>query len=125
LSDIKGAFTAIAVGAATMPIALLGAAPASAAPTYTAPIHSYAQCPAGFHPSTSGGEAAWTVECSGAKVYVDGWVKDTDADGKCAYVKAFIGTSGRREAKACPKGTTTKFHWSGDGNAATAYLYVA
>src|SRR5262245_30352631 len=102
---------------------LLMAAPASASPT-----GATARCPAGFHPSTGGGEAAWTVECVGSRVYIDGWVRDTEADGKCAYVKAFgsfTDGAGRKEAKACPKGTTTHFDWVANGSEISAYLYVA
>ncbi|MEU7060262.1 hypothetical protein [Streptomyces sp. NPDC046197] len=111
------------VAAAALTAGLLVAAPASAEPTGPA-----ATCPGGFHPSTSGGEAAWTIECVGSRVVIDGWVRDTDADGKCAYVKAFAPfTDGatRKEAKACPKGTTTKFTWEANGTEIRAYLYVA
>lgn len=72
---------------------------------------------------TSGGEAHWTVACSGGKVYVDGWVKDTDADGQCARVRAIVGSSGSHEVKACPKNHVTSFHWSGRGNSADVYLF--
>ena len=75
-----------------------------------------------------GGEANWVVECTGGYLYIDGKVKDTKADGKCAYVKAFI-HGGREEARACPKNTTTFFTWRQDiriyGKNANAYLYVA
>ncbi|WP_329048344.1 hypothetical protein OG738_38205 [Amycolatopsis sp. NBC_01488] len=87
-----------------------------------------AACPANFHPTTSGGEAAWTVECVGSHVFIDGWVKDTEADGKCAFVKAFgsfTDGSGRKEAKACPKNTVTHFDWEANGTEIRAYLYVA
>jgi hypothetical protein len=39
-----------------------------------------------FQPRVNGGEAGWTVICGGGMVRVDGWVKDTKADGKGAEV---------------------------------------
>ena len=87
-----------------------------------------AACPASFHPSTTGGEAAWTIECVGSHVYIDGWVKDTKADGECAFVKAFgsfTDGSGRKEAMACPKGKVTHFDWEANGTEIRAYLSVA
>lgn len=83
------------------------------------------RCPDWLHSSVPGGEATWNLRCSGSKLYLDGWVKDTAADGKCARVTAIIGRSGERHAKACTAGTTTNFHWSGEGNSAQVRLYVS
>lgn len=113
----------VAVTGAVLMAGAMMAAPASAGPT-----GAEAKCPANFSPSTSGGEAGWNVQCVGNKVVIDGWVKDTKADGKCAFVKAFASfTDGqsRKEAKACPKDTRTKFYWEAWGTEINAYLYVA
>jgi hypothetical protein len=71
---------------------------------------------------TSGAEAHWTVTCSGGRVYVDGRVKDTAADGYCAQAKALIGSTWYYSARACPSGTTKYYSWSGPGNSASVYL---
>ncbi|MFC8915029.1 hypothetical protein ACGF5F_33885 [Streptomyces sp. NPDC047821] len=108
--------------------AVLMAGAVMAAPAAAGQDGAVARCPASFSPSTTGGEAAWTVQCVGDKVVIDGWVKDTKADGKCAFVKAFAGfTDGqsRKEAKACPKDTRTKFAWEARGTEVNAFLYVA
>lgn len=58
----------------------------------------------------------------------EGFVEDTKADGKCAYVKAFANTGDARVplAKACPKGSRTNFDWKVNGATdITAYLYTA
>ncbi|GGL15572.1 hypothetical protein [Streptomyces flaveus] len=113
---------AAATGAA-LTAGLLMAAPASAGSTGTT-----AACPATLSPETDGGAASWSIECVGSKVYIDGWVRDTDADGKCAWIKAFgsfTDGSGRKDAKACPKNTTTRFSWVANGTEIRAYLYVA
>jgi hypothetical protein len=120
---MKRVLIVVATAVALLTGGLLAASAASAAPGGIA-----APCPASFHPTTGGGEAAWTVECVGSRVYIDGWVKDTDADGRCAFVKAFASFtdgSGRKEAKACPKGTVTHFDWVANGTDIRAYLYVA
>ncbi|GAA2436381.1 hypothetical protein [Streptomyces lavendulocolor] len=100
----------------------------AAAPATAGPAGTEAKCPARLSPSTTGGEAAWSIECVGGRVVIDGWVRDTKADGKCAFVKAFAAfTDGqsRKEAKACPKDSRTKFTWEASGTEVNAYLYVA
>jgi hypothetical protein len=53
-------------------------------------------------------------------------VKDTKADNKCAYVKAFGGGQAMTpEARACGKGKKTDFHWTTKGTHIDAMLYVA
>lgn len=113
---------AVAAGAA-LGLSMAGAVPASAGSTGV-----QARCPATLNPVVNGGEAAWTIDCVGSKVHITGWVKDTKADGLCAFVKAFASFtdgSSRKEAKACPKGTTTRFAWEATGTEITAYLYLA
>jgi hypothetical protein len=77
----------------------------------------------------TGGEAHWTISCSQAGATIDGVVIDTDADGKCAFVKAFSDRTGLRvfspDAKACPKGTKTHFNGLASGaTSISAFLYV-
>lgn len=80
----------------------------------------------GLQPPANGGEAAWNLYCSGGRITISGWVKDTKADGKCAYVKAFgDGQQLLPHPKACPKDTKTNFSWTVNGSTIDAYLYVA
>lgn len=69
-----------------------------------------------------GGESHYTLTCSGGNIYVNGRVTDTSADGKCVQVKALINGRWFESARACPKGTTKYFSWSGRGN--TAHVYT-
>jgi hypothetical protein len=72
-----------------------------------------------------GGEAAWSLYCSGNKITITGWVKDTKADGKCAHVKVEGGGKTVNPLKtACPKDTVKHFTWTTSGNEIKAYLYV-
>ncbi len=85
-------------------------------------------CNDSFNPSTDGGEAAWNLVCANGGITIGGWVKDTEADGRCAYVKAFAGNGDSRVplAKACPKGTVTHYSWRVENtNEIRAYLFVA
>jgi hypothetical protein len=83
-------------------------------------------CGQTFQPRVNGGEAAWNLYCSGGRITISGWVKDTKADGKCAYVKAFgDGQQLLPHPKACPKDTKTNFSWTVNGSTIDAYLYVA
>jgi len=83
-------------------------------------------CGQTFNPDIRGrAEAHWTLSCSGGKITMTGWVKDTKSDGKCAYVKAvFSDGSSPTPAKACPSGDKTSFSWSGPGSLADGYLYL-
>ncbi|GAB1539543.1 hypothetical protein NUACC21_22100 [Scytonema sp. NUACC21] len=73
-----------------------------------------------------GGQASWSLSCSGNKITITGWVKDTKADGKCANVKAEGGGQYKNPlATACPKGKVTHFTWTVPGREIKAYLYVA
>jgi hypothetical protein len=76
-----------------------------------------------------GGLASWTITCTnGTDAQITGTVKDTAADGKCAYIKAFANTGASKVplAKACPKGTVTKFDWKVPGAVdIAAYLFTA
>ncbi|MBD0345549.1 MAG: hypothetical protein ICV63_12155 [Coleofasciculus sp. Co-bin14] len=81
-------------------------------------------CGQKFDSKVNGGEASWSLHCSGTKIIIDGWVKDTKADGKCAYVKAFANSQSMPQAKACPKGKKTFFQWTVNGTEIHAYLFV-
>jgi hypothetical protein len=99
--------------------------------TFVSPVDSVSaatrgECPSQFHPIVDGGEAYWRLTCSGNNVTITGWVKDTKADGKCAYVRAEGGgRTANPLAKACPKGKVTHFTWTVPGREINAYLYVA
>jgi hypothetical protein len=85
-------------------------------------------CNDSFHPTTSGGEAAWNLVCASGGITIGGWVKDTEADGKCAYIKAFAGNGDSRVplAQACPNGTLRQYSWRVENtNEIRAYLFVA
>lgn len=106
---------ALAAGALALP---LTAGPASAT--------ALGSCGDVRNVSVTGGQASWNLYCSGGQITISGWVKDTEADGKCAYVKAFGGgTQMLPHAKACPKGVRTNFNWTTSGSSIDAYLYVA
>jgi hypothetical protein len=123
----------VLAGIAVLLVATLGiAAPASAAPEPQPPagVSIMAGCGAVFNNvSVTGGEAAWNISCAnGTNARITGWVKDTKADGKCAYIKAFAnnGLSRVPLAKACPNGTQVSFDWTAPGaNDIAAYLFTA
>ena len=88
-----------------------------------------AGCGAALDVFVTGGEAHWTITCSSAGATIDGFVIDTLADGRCAYVKAFNDVTGARvfspDARACPSGTRTHFNGLAPGaRSISAYLYV-
>lgn len=81
-----------------------------------------------FDVSVTGGQASWNLVCASGGITIGGWVKDTKADGKCAYIKAFAGNGESRVplAQACPKGTKAQFSWRvNNTQEIRAYLYVA
>jgi hypothetical protein len=78
------------------------------------------------------GEAFWDVKCklSGDQwfVYMVGWVDDTEADGKCAWVRGerWAGDPDTQRAKDCPaSGPRTNFTFKFAGRNANGYAYVA
>jgi hypothetical protein len=107
VATLSAVFVAVAI------LATVAAGPASAG-----------TCGETFQPRVNGGEAAWSLYCYGGSITIDGWVKDTKKDGKCAWVKAFGGEQAMQHAKACPAGTVTHFEWTTGGNEIRAYLYV-
>ena len=97
----------LAAAAALAASATLGVAnPAAAAEeTLPASFSIQAGCGAVFNNVTvDGGAASWNISCTnGTNARIEGFVEDTKADGKCAYVKAFANTGDARVplAKAC------------------------
>ena len=113
-------------------VALIGigsAAPALAAPG-PSPMAKRGSCGGHYHPTvTSGGEDAgeadWTLSCKNGFITFSGWVKDLNADGYCAQVKAVFNDGiAEFSARACPKGTVKRFSWRHPGSVADGYLYV-
>jgi hypothetical protein len=57
-------------------------------------------------------------------VSINGWVKDTSSDGKCAQVKAVYPNGTQWSPKACPKGETQYFDFNGPGSSVPVYLFT-
>lgn len=133
MSFMKRLFTTCTLVAVCMAALLVGPPSSQAAPAWMGttpndPITILGGCGSVFDVEVNGGEAHWTVTCFAYGATISGWVIDTKADGKCAYVKAFNDTTGAQmlpHAKACPKGTKTQFNWTTSGTSSiSAYLYV-
>lgn len=65
------------------------------------------------------GEAHWTLSCNAdrTRIYINGWVKDTDKDGQCIEVYAFFPKGGGSPTvigKDCGADGDTK-HFNADG----------
>ena len=106
----------------------LGGSAAASGMTTGGTLSVLGTCNDSFHPIVSGGEAAWDLVCASDGITIGGWVKDTEADGKCAYIKAFAGNGDSRVplAQACPKGTLRQYSWRVENTSEIrAYLYVA
>jgi hypothetical protein len=83
----KKAAVAAALTGAVVSGALLGATPSMAASNPSdGMIVIQGTCGQTFNPTVGGGAADWTLTCAGGKIRAQGWVKDTDADGKAAEV---------------------------------------
>jgi hypothetical protein len=80
-------------------------------------------CPNSRDVYINGGESHYTLTCYSGKIYVDGRVTDTKADGYCMRVKALINGYWHYSERACPKGTTRYFSWNDWGNEAFVYTY--
>ena len=73
----------------------------------------------------TGAEAHWTECHNGNRTRVDGWVKDTKADGKCARVRAsFSNGETLYSGKACPRNNVKEFHLDQPASDAQTYLYT-
>jgi hypothetical protein len=78
----------------------------------------------GLNPFSPDAEAHWTKCRNNGWTTVDGWVKDTNADGKCAYVYAIFtdGVGKRESARACPKDDVETFYFHEPANDASVYV---
>jgi hypothetical protein len=104
---------------------VLGVALAVGLSVFAAPdIAAAATCGNTENVRTGGAEAHWTINCGGGGVSVDGWVKDTDADGQCAQVYAFFPADGSTQysPRACPEGNVKHFNLRGPGGSANVRL---
>jgi hypothetical protein len=75
--------------------------------------------------SVRGGKASWSLDCSGGKITVSGWVKDTAPDGRCARVKATSESGDVKRWSACGWGEQTDFDWTKNGSNMYVRLYVS
>ncbi len=105
---------------------------AVAAMTFVSPVDSVSAATRGTcgqrfsNVRVAGGQANWRLYCHGNNITITGWVKDTRADGKCAYIRAEGNGRFRTPlAQACPKNTVRHFTWTIPGRQINAYLYVA
>jgi hypothetical protein len=123
MSFVKKAAAVTALAGAVIGGSLSAAAPALAATDGVFTVEG--NCGQTFNPSVGGGAAAWTITCTGGKVSVNGWVKDTDADGKAAEV---YGTwedgSNFGTVRAGGEGTKKEFNKSHSGSHVYLYLRV-
>lgn len=82
-------------------------------------------CPSQLSPSITGAKASWKLTCSGSNVTINGWVKDTLPDGRCARVKIICGSGDASfSPKACGSGTKKNFKKTCSGRMIDAYLQV-
>lgn len=109
--------TAVAF-AGSLLLGLGAGSPASAGPAESADPGTQATCPDTLEPTVPGGEAKWTLACNnaGTKVKVSGWVEDTRADGKCAYVQFTPKGNGKGTWKACGAGERTDYSFTAKGD---------
>ncbi|MBE8517624.1 hypothetical protein ILP97_08925 [Amycolatopsis sp. H6(2020)] len=123
MSFVKKAAAVAALTGAVVGGSLISAAPAMAGTDGVVTIQG--ACGDRFSPSVGGGSAAWTITCTDGKVSVNGWVKDTDADGKAAEV---YGTwedgSNFGTVRAGGEGTKKEFNKSHRGSHVYLYLRV-
>ncbi|PRY44722.1 hypothetical protein [Umezawaea tangerina] len=74
------------------------------------PVTIMATCGSSGSGNTGGAEAKWTVRCNSSQIWIEGWVKDTVADGKCGWVTALYADGSTWESnRACPKGNKDTF----------------
>ncbi|WP_331750101.1 MULTISPECIES: hypothetical protein [unclassified Streptomyces] len=109
-----------AVALAVVSIAAVGVTTASAADVERSKSLQ-GVCGDDYDIQTSGARATASLWCSDGKIYVDGWVKDTEADGQCAQVYGNVGSKDF-SSKVCGNGTDEEFHYSGKGSTAHIYL---
>ncbi|MFJ8913276.1 hypothetical protein [Amycolatopsis sp. NPDC102389] len=110
-------FGLAATGAVMAFGSLFAATPATAAPVASdGDVSIQQECrERAFNLYPSGGWAQFNVICGGNTVTVTGWVLDTDADGKCAYVKVYWPSENRTvtSPRACPEGNKKYYTFYG------------
>lgn len=93
------------------------------APTAHAEYFRAMTCKAQGEVTVRGGEARWTKCIGDGWTSVDGWVKDTKKDGKCAQVYArFTNGAYHESSSACPKGEVHRFNWREPASDAKVFL---
>ncbi len=108
--------------AATISGAVLILVGLSASPAY-AGAASAADCKPEGIVTVPGGEARWTKCIGDGWTSVDGWVKDTGKDGKCAEVFArFANGTLHQSNRACPSGDVERFNWKEPGRGVSVLL---
>ncbi|MCA1188152.1 MULTISPECIES: hypothetical protein [unclassified Saccharopolyspora] len=122
----KKAATAAALTGAVLGTALVGGGAAAAAPNDSdGVITVLGTCGDTFSPSVGGGAAGWTITCGSGKVRVQGWVKDTKADGKAAEVYGSWGNGDSfGTVRAGGNGTEKEFNKSHSGTTVSLHLRV-
>lgn len=117
---LTGALAAGALGTAAP-----AAATTAAGPDQGREIVIQGNCGDSESPSVGGGAAGWDISCSGGKIRVQGWVKDTDEDGKAAEVYGtWSGGDRFKTARAGGSGTVKKFDQAHKGNHVKLQLRV-
>lgn len=79
-------------------------------------------CEDDYDLETSGARAGASLWCDEGRIHIDGWVKDTAADGQCAEVNGRIGNRVLDSPNACPKGEKKYFSYDGKGSTAEVRL---
>ena len=123
MSFVKKAAAVAALTGAVVGGSLISSAPALAGTDGVVTIQG--TCGDRFSPSVGGGSAGWTITCTAGKVTVNGWVKDTDADGKAAEVYGTWGDGTNfGTVRAGGEGTKKEFNKSRAGSHVYLYLRV-
>jgi hypothetical protein len=114
----KAAISTVALGG------VLTTAPSAAA---AAPEEIVIQgtCGQQFSPEVPGGAAGWTITCGGGTVRVQGWVRDTRADGRAAEVYGSWGDGiAFPRVRASGFGNQVEFNNAHSGRVVNLYLRV-
>ncbi|WP_414936053.1 hypothetical protein [Amycolatopsis sp. cmx-11-51] len=125
MSFVKKTATAAALTGAVIGGALMSAAPSIAAPASTdGVVVIQGTCGDTKAPSVGGGAAGWTITCGAGRIRVQGWVKDTDADGKAAEVYGSWGYDNASFGTVRAGGEGTKKNFDKSHKGSTVYLYL-
>lgn len=109
--------TATVAGAALILVGL------NAAPAAYAGSTGAADCKPQGVVTVPGGEARWTKCIGDGWTSVDGWVRDTREDGKCAEVFArFANGTPHTSNRACPINEVERFNWKESGRGVSVLL---